>query len=85
MAAPSARMLAGLPAAAGIGHFALPRQFDAVVPRVLPGSPRTWTQVSGVAELALAAAVAYGRLPLQGPLVCWALRVGRGAGGSADH
>ncbi len=126
MAVPSARLLAGVLTAAGIGHFALPRQFDAIVPRVLPGSPRTWTQLSGVAELAVAAAVArprtrrrgalaaavlfaavlpanvqmaldwrhrpapqrtlaWGRLPLQAPLVWWALRIGRDADSSANH
>ncbi|GGM15504.1 membrane protein [Streptomyces fumigatiscleroticus] len=115
-------LLAGLLAAAGTAHFALPRPFDSVVPRGLPGAPRTWTYVSGAAELALAAgvalprtrraaalataaffvgvfpanvqmavdwrhrpaplkAVAYGRLPLQLPLVLWARGVAGGARG----
>ncbi|MEU3829205.1 hypothetical protein GT045_16935 [Streptomyces sp. SID486] len=51
-------LLAGLLAAAGVAHFAAPRQFDALIPRVLPGSPRTWTYGSGVVELVLAGAVA---------------------------
>ncbi|MGA4946186.1 DoxX family protein [Streptomyces cinereoruber] len=109
----SALALAGLLAAAGTAHFLAPRPFDSIVPRSLPGSPRTWTRASGVAELALAAglavpgtrrasaratalffvavlpgnvkmaydwrhrstaakAVAYGRVPLQLPLVLWA-------------
>ncbi|MFI7505000.1 MauE/DoxX family redox-associated membrane protein [Streptomyces sp. NPDC049687] len=109
-------LLAGLLAAAGVAHFAAPRQFDATVPRALPGSPRAWTYGSGVAELALAAGVAlprtrkaaavataaffvgvfpanvkmaldwrdrptphkaaaFGRLPLQVPLVLWARSV----------
>ncbi|MFC7794227.1 hypothetical protein ACFUIZ_08350 [Streptomyces cinereoruber] len=109
----SALALAGLLAAAGTAHFLVPRPFDSIVPRALPGSPRTWTRASGVAELALAAglavpgtrrasaratalffvavlpgnvkmaydwrhrstaakAVAYGRVPLQLPLVLWA-------------
>jgi uncharacterized membrane protein len=113
-------VLAGLLAAAGVTHFVVPGPYDAIVPRRLPGSPRTWTYVSGVAELAVAAAVAgrrtrrvgglaaaalfvgvfpanvqmavdwrrraaplraiaYGRLPLQVPLVRLALRVGRGS------
>ncbi|WP_305782991.1 DoxX family protein [Symbioplanes lichenis] len=104
----------------GLLHFASPRPFDRIVPRSLPGKPRTWTYVSGVAELAVAAAVAvpatrrlgglaaaglfaavfpanvkmavdwrhqsagrraiaYGRLPMQVPLVLWALRVARSA------
>ncbi|MFF5638332.1 hypothetical protein [Streptomyces sp. NPDC012825] len=117
----SALALAGLMAAAGTTHFLAPKPFDSIVPRALPGSPRTWTRVSGVAELALAAglaaprtrrasaratvlffaavfpanvkmaydwrhrpaaarAVAYGRLPLQLPLVLWA----RHAAGAED-
>ena len=120
----SALALAGLLGAAGAAHFALPRPFDGIVPRGLPGRPRTWTRVSGAAELAVAAAVAhpktrpagglaaaglfvavfpanvrmaydwrnrpaphravaYGRLPLQAPLVWWGLRVARGARGAA--
>jgi len=54
-------VLAGLLATAGVAHFAVPEQFDATVPRVLPGSPRGWTYVSGAAELALAAGVAHPR------------------------
>ncbi|MFC9926268.1 hypothetical protein [Streptomyces sp. NPDC127190] len=51
-------LLAGLLATAGVAHFAVPRQFDALVPRALPGSPRAWTYGSGAVELALAAGVA---------------------------
>jgi uncharacterized membrane protein len=113
---PAAAGLALFLATAGISHFARPKMYDAIVPGFLPGSPRTWTYLSGVAELAVAAAVAvprsrragafaaaalfvaifpanvkmahdwrhrppahriaaYGRLPLQGPLIWWALRV----------
>jgi uncharacterized membrane protein len=95
-----------------------PAPFDAIVPRALPGSARTWTWVSGAAELAVAAAIAhprtrrlggraaaalfvavfpanvqmavdwrhapparraiaFGRLPLQLPLIAWARRVAR--------
>jgi uncharacterized membrane protein len=112
--------LAGLLITSGTAHFARPRPFDRIVPRSLPGSARTWTYVSGVAELAvgvallsprtrklggLAAAglfagvfpanvkmavdwrhaapvpraIAFGRLPLQIPLVLWGLKVARGA------
>ncbi|MPY79064.1 MAG: hypothetical protein GEV04_11325 [Actinophytocola sp.] len=104
----------------GVGslHFAVPKFFDALIPRSLPGTPRAWTYGSGVAELGCAAAVAMPRtrrvgatlttllfiavfpgnvkmavdyhrtrkplamrigtllrLPLQVPLVVWALRV----------
>ena len=112
----SSTALAAVLATSGTLHFAVPGPFDAIVPRALPGSPRTWTYLSGAAELAVAAAVAhprtrtlgglaaaglfaavfpanvqvaanlrrarpvvravaYGRLPLQIPLVLWGLRV----------
>lgn len=54
-------LLAGLLAGAAVAHAVAPRQFDATVPRSLPGSPRQWTYASGVAELALAAGVAHPR------------------------
>jgi uncharacterized membrane protein len=110
--------LAAFLAGAGVTHFLRPRPYDAIVPSRLPGNPRTWTYVSGVAELGCAVAVAtprtrrvgalataglfvgvfpanvkmaydwrhrplphraatYGRLPLQAPLVAWALAVAR--------
>jgi uncharacterized membrane protein len=112
----SALALSGLLAGAGVLHFVVPGPFDAIVPKVLPGSPRSWTKASGAAELAVAAAVAlpqtrrlgglaaaglfaavypanvqmayewrnasrlkraiaFGRLPLQAPLIGWALAV----------
>ena len=120
-AGPSQRpafFLAALLGGAGIMHFAKPKSFDTSVPKELPGSQRMWTQVSGVAELGLATAVAlprtrklaglvialffvgvfpanvkmaldaqrkgrparerlamWARLPVQWPLVAWALRV----------
>ncbi|HEY0497300.1 MAG TPA: hypothetical protein VGD48_16260 [Kutzneria sp.] len=112
--------LSALLAVAGVTHFAYPKPYDRIVPTALPGSARTWTYISGVAELAVAAAVAaprtrrlgglaaaalfaavfpanvkmaldargrskgeqlatVARLPLQVPLVIWALRVSRSA------
>ena len=112
--------LSGLLAFAGVAHFTNPQFFDEIVPHRLPGTPRSWTYVSGVAELACAAVVAnprtrrtgglaaallfvgvfpanvqmaidwrsrpakeqaaaYGRLPLQIPLVLWGLKVRRDA------
>jgi uncharacterized membrane protein len=106
--------------ATGVLHFVAPASFDAIVPTELPGGPRFWTLVSGVAELGVAAAVAvprtrrfgglaavalfvavspanvkmaidwsdrslteqaiaYARLPLQVPLVLWALKIRRDA------
>ncbi|MCX5409146.1 hypothetical protein OHA37_35495 [Streptomyces sp. NBC_00335] len=54
-------LLAGLLAGAAVAHAVAPKQFDATVPRSLPGTPRQWTYASGVAELALAAGVAHPR------------------------
>ncbi|MFI7576332.1 MauE/DoxX family redox-associated membrane protein [Micromonospora sp. NPDC049497] len=114
----SAVALAGLLTATGITHLVRPEFYDPIVPRPLPGPARAWTYASGVAELAVAAAVAhpatrrtgglaaaalfaavlpanvqmamdwrrrspawravaYGRVPLQAPLIWWALRVAR--------
>ena len=107
---------AGL-ATMGVLHFAVPDQFDRIIPRWVPGRPRTWTYVSGVAELASAALLSqqrtrrlggwaaaatiagvypanvqmaidnppstrlgvasWLRLPLQFPMVIWALRQAR--------
>ncbi|MEY9926760.1 putative membrane protein [Catenulispora sp. GP43] len=67
--------LAGFLAAAAATHFLAPRPYDAMVPRSLPGSPRTWTHISGVAELAVAAAVANPRSRRQGGLAAAALFV----------
>jgi len=54
----SAPGLAGLLAAAGAAHFLRPATFDPIVPSALPGPARWWTWGSGVAELAVGAAVA---------------------------
>jgi uncharacterized membrane protein len=54
-------LLAGLLATAGAAHFAAPKQFDATIPKALPGSPRAWTYGSGAVELALAAGIALPR------------------------
>ncbi|MET8120627.1 hypothetical protein [Micromonospora sp. NPDC005189] len=113
-----AAALAGLLATAGVTHLLRPGLYDPIVPRALPGPARFWTYASGVAELAVAAAVAnpatrqaggraaaalfvavlpanvkmavdwrhrrpakraiaYGRVPMQVPLIWWALRVAR--------
>ncbi|MET8852530.1 hypothetical protein [Amycolatopsis sp. NPDC004625] len=111
-----AHVLAGALGFMGVLHFAVPKPFDGLIPRSLPGSRRAWTYGSGVAELAVAAAVAaprtrrlgglaaallflgvfpgnvkmavdassapapqraiaWARLPLQWPLIAWALKV----------
>jgi uncharacterized membrane protein len=40
---------------AGTTHFTNPDFYDPIVPPWMPGSARTWTYLSGVAELACAA------------------------------
>ena len=38
----------------GTAHFIFPKALDAIVPHFLPGSARTWTYLSGLAELIIA-------------------------------
>lgn len=54
----AALRLSALLLGAGTMHFVSPSFFDSTVPRQLPGQARTYTQVSGVAELAIGAALA---------------------------
>ncbi|WP_409056201.1 hypothetical protein [Streptomyces sp. SYP-A7185] len=72
----SPMLLAGLLAGAGVAHLAAPKPFDALVPRVLPGSPRTWTYASAAVELALAAGVALPRTRRTAALATAAFFVG---------
>ncbi|MFH8346444.1 hypothetical protein [Streptomyces sp. NPDC018045] len=51
----SALTPARMPGGMGALHFLAPGPFDAIVPRALPGTARTWTYVSGAAELAAVA------------------------------
>ena len=60
---------------AGAAHFKNPEFFDEIVPHALPGTPRSWTYVSGVAELACAVAVANPRTRRLGGLAAAALFV----------
>lgn len=53
----AALRLAALLLGSGALHFVKPGFFDSTVPRQLPGSARTYTNVSGVAELAIGAAL----------------------------
>lgn len=62
------RRLATLMGGMGALHMIAPKPFDAIVPERLPGSARTWTYLSGVAELACAAAVAHPRTRRAGAL-----------------
>ncbi|RLQ86329.1 DoxX family protein [Mycetocola zhadangensis] len=54
----AARSVASMFAVTGAIHFLRPSVFDAIVPRLLPGSSRFWTVSSGLAEWALAWLVA---------------------------
>ena len=72
----SPQLLAGVLATAGVLHFAAPKPFDGIVPKGLPGSARTWTHLSGVAELGCAAAVAHPRTRRLGGLLTAGLFVG---------
>ena len=54
----AALALAGLLMFAGIAHFAAPDNFDAIIPHLLPGPRRAWTNASGATEITLAAGVA---------------------------
>ena len=38
----------------GAGHFIFPGKVDQIVPPFLPGDPRIWTYLSGVAEIVIA-------------------------------
>lgn len=38
----------------GTSHFIFPKALDSIVPHFLPGSARTWTYLSGAAELLIA-------------------------------
>ncbi len=52
------KLLVPLFGGAGVLHFVKPEPFDGIVPDALPGKARTYTYVSGVAELTAAALLA---------------------------
>ncbi|WP_068269465.1 DoxX family protein [Aldersonia kunmingensis] len=52
----------------GVLHFLAPKPFDGIIPPQLPGSPRTYTYVSGAAEIAVAGALAVPRTRKVGAL-----------------
>jgi uncharacterized membrane protein len=57
-------------------HFVRPDFFDPIVPGWMPGSARTTTYVSGVAELASAALVAHPRTRHLGAWACFVTFLG---------
>jgi uncharacterized membrane protein len=42
---------------AGVGHFIFPSGLDAIVPSALPGDPRIYTYLSGLAEIVIGLAL----------------------------
>lgn len=50
-----AKALAAILSGVGVLHFASPKMFDESIPAELPGNPRAYTYVSGVAEFVIAA------------------------------
>lgn len=68
--------LAGLLGGAGATHFAFPAFYDAMIPELLPGEPRTWTVGTGAVELAVAAAVFAPRTRRHGALAAAMLFAG---------
>ncbi|WP_366139862.1 hypothetical protein [uncultured Kocuria sp.] len=60
----------------GALHLVRPALFDGLIPRSLPGSPRTWTLGSGVAELGVGALLLHPRTRRAGGWAAAALLVG---------
>jgi uncharacterized membrane protein len=63
--------LAAFIGSAGVMHFVRPQFFDDIVPRWMPGRPRTTTYVSGAVELAGAVLVANPRTRRFGAWWCF--------------
>jgi uncharacterized membrane protein len=57
----AAYRIAALLLGVGTIHFLAPKQFDAIIPAELPGSPRFYTYASGVAEVAIGGLLLSGR------------------------
>lgn len=54
-------------------HFLAPKPFDTIIPAELPGSPRTYTYLSGVAEAAIGGLLLVPRTRRLGALAAAAL------------
>jgi uncharacterized membrane protein len=68
--------LAALLLGSGVLHFAMPKPYDSIVPRELPGSQRFYTYASGVAEFAAGALLLSPRTRKLGALSAVAVFVG---------
>lgn len=73
---PLQKFLIPLFGGAGALHFLKPEPFDSIVPPQLPGRARTYTEVSGVAELTAAALIAVPKTRKLGGLFSAALLLG---------
>lgn len=73
---PLQKFLIPLFGGAGALHFLKPEPFDSIVPPQLPGKARTYTEVSGVAELAAASLIAVPKTRKLGGLFSAALLLG---------
>lgn len=69
-------VLVGAMAVSGVIHLVRPAFFERAVPRAMPGSARGWVLVSGVAELACAAATLLPSTRRAGGLASAALMAG---------
>ena len=67
------RVMGYLLVGAGVGHFVFPSGLDSIVPEALPGDPRIYTYLSGVAEIAIGAALLapLSKVVLGKPLKLW--------------
>jgi uncharacterized membrane protein len=68
--------LVGAMAVSGVIHLARPAVFERAVPRAMPGPVRGWVLVSGVAELACAAATLWPPTRAAGGVASAALMAG---------
>ena len=69
----SARRTAAALATMGTLHFLKPEPFDSIIPPSFPGKPRTYTYLSGAAELGIAAMLTYPKTRKLGALSSIAL------------
>ncbi|HXY67355.1 MAG TPA: hypothetical protein VEI45_24055 [Mycobacterium sp.] len=68
--------IAALLLGVGTVHFLAPKPFDEIIPAELPGSPRLYTYVSGVAEVTIGALLLARRTRRLAALAAAALFVG---------
>lgn len=71
-----AHRIAALLLGVGTVHFLAPKPFDEIIPAELPGSPRLYTYLSGVAEVTIGALLLARRTRRNAALAAAALFVG---------